>query len=209
MVLFGSHGGGSQVAAQGNAIASLTLSPSTIAGGSGDASTGTVTLSAPAPAGGAIVTLTSSNIELAATLPSITVPAGQTSATFGIGTNAGYRRYSNLSFTVTISATHVTTRSAVLTVTAQPRPPDFNSGATAGANTQWEGLMCGGLPPIGGEQGILYACSAPDASGFGSCTFQQECALGCRRVPPNGSTFQDRCAASGPNPVSIDRNYIV
>jgi hypothetical protein len=208
-VLFGFHGGGSEVGAQGNAIASLTLSPSTIAGGTGNTSTGTVTLSAPAPAGGAIVTLTSANIELAATLPSITVPAGQTSATFSVGTNGGYRRYSHLSFTVTISATHVTTRSAVLTVTAQPRPPDFNSGSTAGANTQWEGLMCGGLPPIGGEQGILYACSAPEASGFGSCTFHQECALGCRRVPPNGSTFRDFCAVSGPNPVSISRNFIV
>lgn len=208
-VLVGCHAAGSHAAAQGNAIVSLTLSPSTIAGGTGSTSTGTVTLSAPVPPGGAIVTVTSSNIELAATLPSITVPAGQTSATFSIATNAGYRRYSNLSFTVTISATHVTTRSAVLTVTAQPRPPDFSSGSTAGANTQWEGLMCGGLPPIGGEQGILYACSPPDASGFGTCTFHQECALGCRRVPPNGSTFRDFCAVSGPNPVSLSRNFIV
>jgi hypothetical protein len=208
-ILFVSDGAVARPAAQGNGIASLTLSPSTIAGGSGDPSTGTVTLSAPAPAGGAVVTLTSSNIELAATLPRITVPAGQTSATFSIGTNAGYRRYSSLSFSVTISATHVTSRSAALTVTAQPRPADFNSGASAGANTQWEGLMCGGLAPIGGEQGILYDCSAPDASGFGSCTFQQECAIGCRRVPPNGSTFRDFCATTGPNPVAISRNYIV
>ena len=48
------------------AVLSLTLSPSTIAGGSGGSSTGTVTLNGPAPAGGAVVTLASSNIELAA-----------------------------------------------------------------------------------------------------------------------------------------------
>jgi hypothetical protein len=201
--------GGQRIAAQANGIVSLTLSPATIAGGSGDAATGTVTLSAPAPSGGAMVALASSNIELAATLPSVTVPEGQTSAAFIVGTNAGYRRYSNLSFSVTISATYITSRSAILTVTAQPRPPDFNSGSTAGANTQWDGLMCGGLAPIGGEQGILYECSPADASGFGRCTFRQECALGCRRVPPNGSTYRDFCATTGPNPVAISRNYII
>jgi hypothetical protein len=153
--------------------------------------------------------VTSSNVALAATLPTVTVPAGQTTATFDVVTNAGYRRYSGLPFSVTITATHVTSRSAVLNVTAQPRPADFNSGSTAGANTQWQGLMCGGLAPIGGEQGILYSCSPPDASGFGSCTFHQECSLGCRRVPPNGSSFNDFCATSGPQSVAISRNYIV
>ena len=81
---------------QATAIQSLTLSPATIAGGSGDSSTGTVTLTAPAPAGGVVVTLASSNIELAATLPSVTVPAGATSATFTVATNARYRAYSGL-----------------------------------------------------------------------------------------------------------------
>src|SRR5688572_27712909 len=122
-VLFGFQGGGSEAGAQGNAVASLILSPSTIAGGTGNTSTGTVTLSAPAPAGGAIVTLASSNIELAATLPSITVPQGATTATFTVATNAGYRAYSNLSFNATISATLGTARNATLTVTAQPGPP--------------------------------------------------------------------------------------
>lgn len=195
---------------QTSSIVSVTLSPSTIAGGSGNSSTGTVTLSAPAPAGGAIVTLSSSNIELAATMPSVTVAQGATSATFTVATNEGYRRYSNLAFSATISATHAgATRSAALTVTAQPRPPDFNSGSTAGANTQWDGLMCGGIAPIGGYPGILYDCSPADASGFGSCTFRQECSLGCRRVPPSGGHFNDFCSTSGPNAVAIGRNYIV
>src|SRR5688572_10189494 len=115
--------GSAALVAQTTAIASLTLSPSTIAGGSGSTSTGTITLSAPAPAGGATVTLASSNIELAATMPSVTVPQGATTATFTVATNAGYRAYSNLSFNATISATLGTARNATLTVTAQPGPP--------------------------------------------------------------------------------------
>jgi hypothetical protein len=194
---------------QTSSIVSVTLSPSTIAGGSGDPSTGTVTLSAPAPAGGAVIALSSSNLELAATMPSVIVPAGATSATFTVGTNPGYRRYSNLAFSATISATHSgSTRSATLNLTAQPRPPDFTSGSTAGANTQWDGLMCGGIAPIGGYQGILYDCSPADASGFGTCTFHQECTNGCRRVPPSGGTFNDFCATGGPNSVAISSNYV-
>ena len=191
-------------------VLSLTLSPSTIAGGSGGSSTATVRLTGPAPAGGAVVALASSNIELAASLPGVTVPAGATSATFTVATNANYRAYSGLAFSAVISASYLgSTRSATLQVTAQPEPPDFTSGSQGGANTQWSGSMCGGIAPIGGRQGILYRCSPASGTGFGTCTFQQECSLGCRRVPPNGSTFNDFCATSGPNSVAISRNYIV
>jgi hypothetical protein len=206
----GSYGVRPVMAFQTSGILSVTLSPTTIAGGSGDFSTATVTLSTPAPAGGAVVALTSSNIELVATMPSVTVPAGATSATFTVATNPHYRPYSQLSFSATISATYLgSTRSATLTLTAQPRPPDFTSGSQAGANTQWSGLMCGGIAPIGGYPGILYSCSPATGTGFGSCTFQEECALGCRRVPPSGQTFNDFCATTGPNPVTISRNYVV
>src|SRR4029079_2583850 len=58
---------------------SLTGSPSVISGGVSDAASVTVTLSAAAPAGGTAVTLGSSLMELAASLPRVTVPAGQTS----------------------------------------------------------------------------------------------------------------------------------
>ena len=207
--LGGSSLGPAIVSAQSPSVASLTLSPSTIAGGSGSSATGTVTLSAPAPAGGVVVTLASSNIELAAMMPSVRVLQGATTANFTIATNARYRAYSNLAFTASISATFGTTRSATLTVTAQPRPPDFPSGSTAGANTQWSGLMCGGIAPIGGFTEILYSCSPAGATGFGTCTFQQECTIGCRRVPPNGGTFNDFCATTGPNPIEISDNYFV
>jgi hypothetical protein len=192
---------------------SLTCSPSVITGGSGGSATCTVTLDAPAPAGGKVVTLTSSLLDLAASLPTVTVPAGQTSASFTVATNPNYRRYSGLAFSVTITASaDGTPVSATLNVTAQPRPPDFNSGSQAGSNTQWEGLMCGEIAPLGGDAGILYRCSRAAGTGFGSCTFVQECNLGCRRVPPTGAQFKqfsDFCATSGSNPVSLSSNYIV
>ena len=188
----------------------LACSPSVIAGGSGGSSTCTVTLSAPAPAGGTVVTLASSLVELAASLPTMTVPAGQSTGTFIVATNPGYRAYSGLQFDATISASaNGTTRTAIITVTAQPRPADFSSGSQAGARFQWDGLLCGGIAPIGGNQGILYSCSPAQGTGFGTCTFHQECALGCRRVPPNGTTFNDSCSTGGPNSVSLSRNVIV
>ena len=112
-------------AAHAQTVTSLTLDPATITGGSGASATGTITLSAPAPAGGTSVDLMSSNPRLAAVQPSVTVPAGQTSASFVIGTNARYRRYSALAFTATLTATNPagpSSASAQVNVTAQPRP---------------------------------------------------------------------------------------
>ena len=64
----------------------MTLNPGTVTGGAN--STGTVTLSAAAPAGGAVVTLTSSNTNAATVPASVTVAAGATTATFAITTKA-------------------------------------------------------------------------------------------------------------------------
>src|SRR6266704_3129290 len=75
-------------AATGPTVTSVVLKPSKISGGSDDTSAGTVTLSALAPVGGTLVALSSSNPALAAVQPSLTVPAGQSSATFTVWTNA-------------------------------------------------------------------------------------------------------------------------
>jgi outer membrane protein assembly factor BamB len=61
-------------------LASLTLDPTTVVGGS--PSTGTITLSGPAPAGGVVVRLSSINPILVNVPASVTVAAGATSATF-------------------------------------------------------------------------------------------------------------------------------
>lgn len=70
----------------GVAVSSLTLSQTTVVGG--NPVTGTVTLSAAAPADGLVVSLTSSNAAVASVPPSVTVPAGATSANFTVTTTA-------------------------------------------------------------------------------------------------------------------------
>ena len=90
---------------------SVALAPSTVTGG--NASTGTVLLSGPAPAGGSVVTLASS-LTTSATVPaSVTIPAGATSGTFIVTTLA-----QTATQTATISASlNGLTTSATLTVT--------------------------------------------------------------------------------------------
>jgi len=88
-------------------VSSLTLNPANVFGG--QSSTGTVTLTGPAPAGGAQVFLSSSNS--AARVPSsVIVPAGATSATFTVNTS-----FVLISTSATISASYNgTTRTATL-----------------------------------------------------------------------------------------------
>jgi hypothetical protein len=96
------------------AVASVNLSPASVTGGVQPAtSSNIVVLSAPAPAGGAVVTLASSNPAVAAVPASVTVTAGATSsAGFAIATTAVGARTA-----VTISATYSGfTNTASLTV---------------------------------------------------------------------------------------------
>ena len=66
--------------------ATLTLAVGTLVGGR--QAVATVTLSDPAPAGGALVLLTSSDPGLAAVPTSVTIPAGATATTFAVATTA-------------------------------------------------------------------------------------------------------------------------
>jgi CARDB protein len=91
------------------ALSALSLSPTSVTGGS--TSTGTVTLNGPAPTGGVTVSL-SDNSSAVSVPASVTVPAGKSGATFTVAT---YSVYSTRS--VTVSAAYGgTTRSATLTV---------------------------------------------------------------------------------------------
>jgi hypothetical protein len=100
-------------------VTALSFSPPSLLGGSG-ASTGTVTLSGPAPAGGAIVALatTTGNPAAAAVPQTVTVPAGQTTQTFQVPTTALQVNAPPVPVQVTASFGGATA-SAVLTVTAQ------------------------------------------------------------------------------------------
>ncbi len=92
-------------------LSSLSLNPATVSGG--QSATGTVSLSAGAASGGAVVGLSSANP--AATVPtSVTVPANMTTATFAVSTT---------SITITTAGNIVAsyggvTKSATITVTA-------------------------------------------------------------------------------------------
>jgi len=94
------------------ALSLLTVNPVSVMGGA--SALGTVSLSAAAPTGGAIVTLSSSNGAIAFAPQSVTVAAGSRSASFDVQTNP-------LSSTtsVTISAAYMgVAKTALLTVNA-------------------------------------------------------------------------------------------
>ena len=91
-------------------LSSLTLSPTSVKGGT--QATGTVILSGPAPPLGATVTLISSNTNVATVPPTVTVPTNMTSTTFAIATSLVTANKS-----VTISGKFGSTQKATLTVT--------------------------------------------------------------------------------------------
>ena len=165
-------------------------------------------MSAPSPAGGTNLTLSSSITDLAASQPDLSIPAGASSGSFIVGTNPKFRRYSGLAFTVTITASaNGSSKSAILSVTAQPKPADIN-----GDSTQRHGTVCGSVfPARNGEGGILYQCfDGPDFGTVGKCTFKQEClSFGCQTKPSSNFTFVDVCATSAPYPITLAPSYVV
>ncbi len=117
-------------------IASLTLNPASVPGGS--PSTGTVMLASAAPANGVLVTLASNNG--AATVPgSITIPGGQTSGTFTVSTSVVGSQQSAL-----ITATSANSANATLTITATPPGQGQIAGLVLNPST-----VAGGSPSTG------------------------------------------------------------
>jgi len=137
-------------------LSSLTLSPSNVTGG--NPSTGTVTLNGPAPSGGAILSLSSSNTAVAGVPPSVTVPAGSSSATFTVTTSAVAA-----STSVTISASDGTvTQTASLTVT----PPalsslTLNPSSVTGGNSSTGVVTLSGPAP---GDGAVVSLSSSDTA---------------------------------------------
>jgi len=136
---------------------SVSVSPASVQGGS--SSTGTVTLSGPAPVGGAVVTLSSSNP--AAQVPaSVTVAANATTATFSVTTNSV-----STDTTLTISGAYGTTQNASFIVTATPAV--LNSVSVSPASVQGGGSSTGtvtlsGPAPVGGAL-VTLSSSNPAA----------------------------------------------
>ncbi len=93
-------------------LIAVAISPASVVGGKTNA-TGTITLSKPAPSGGAKVTLTSSNSSAAAVTSSVTVPANSETAKFTVTSKAV-----TASATLTITAAYnKASKTAKITVT--------------------------------------------------------------------------------------------
>jgi hypothetical protein len=138
---------------QAPALAGLSLNPQSLVGG--NTSQGTASLTSAAPAGGAVVTLTSSNTSAATVPASVTVPAGAFSATFTVSTASV-----TASTSLTISgAFGGATRSATLTVTPPPAPPPPASLSTVAVSPA---SVTGGTS----SQGTVSLTSVAPTGGF-------------------------------------------
>ena len=155
------------------ALQSLAVSPSTITGGS--TATGTLTLNGPAPAGGALVHLSSSNTAVATVPASVTVATGAKTATFTVTSSAVA-----ISSTATITGTYGTSFGAQLTVNApQVSSVTLNPTSITGGKTSTGTVILTGRAPSGGIAVALSdtstAVSTPTsvtvAAGATSATF--------------------------------------
>lgn len=123
-------------------LSSLSLNPTSVVGG--NSSTGTVTLTAPAPSGGFVVNLSSSNTNVATVPSTVTVPAGATSANFTVSTQAVS---SATSVTITASVGGVS-RTATLTV--NPAPSVTLQSLTISPTSVWGGSTATGTVTLSG-----------------------------------------------------------
>ncbi len=145
---------------QHSPLSAVSFNPASVTGGT--ASTGTVTLSDAAPAGGATIPLSNSNPAVATVPVSVTVPAGATSATFAVSTNLV-----TVSTSVTISATYGSASSfALLTVTPATTlsslslNPTSVTGGTASTGT----VTLSGSAPAGGATVALSSSNSAVAT---------------------------------------------
>jgi photosystem II stability/assembly factor-like uncharacterized protein len=127
------------------AVSSVSLSPTSVAGGA--TSTFTVNLNNTAPVGGTVVTL-SSNTARATIQGNLTVPSGQTSAQATVHTTSG------AAATATITATLGVAKSAALTITGSSSGPDISDltapSAVASGNPMSCTVTLSGAAPSGG-----------------------------------------------------------
>jgi len=111
------------------AIQSLTFSPNPVNGG--QPSTGTVTLTTAASAGGAVVNLSSGNPGIATVPSSLTIAEGQTTGTFAVTTFVSGSDASTL-----ITASHQTSVTSTNLTVLAPRPDLTVSAASVPSGTQ-------------------------------------------------------------------------
>ncbi|HVT12731.1 MAG TPA: hypothetical protein VHE55_10730 [Fimbriimonadaceae bacterium] len=142
-----------------NGLTNLTLNPSSVVGG--DASVGTVTIATPAPPGGSVVQLSSSNTAAARVPATVTILAGQTTASFTITTSP-----MTSDATSTIGAVLGTSSvQADLTVLAPTiQSITIGSGTVVGGNTVQGTVTLTGKAPSGGAVVTLQSSNTTVAT---------------------------------------------
>lgn len=155
-------------------VSSLSITPASITGGK--TATGTVVLNVTAPQNGLLVTLTSSNVSLASVPGSVVVPAGSTSATFPIATQA-VSAQQLVNITATGGGTSKTRAMTILAPTVAK--VTFNPSKVHGGASSTGTITLSGPVPPGGLSVVLTSNNAavavpgsvPIAAGATSVTF--------------------------------------
>jgi hypothetical protein len=154
-------------------LSAISMSPSSVVGGA--ASQGTATLTSAAPAGGLVVTLSSSAPGTATVPASVTIPSGSNRATFAVntssvttstpvtitGTGGGATRTAGLTVTPP-------SQSASLTVTATGRSGERVVSSPAGVNVAVGST--GSAPFATGTAITLSVSNGRDAIWSGACS---------------------------------------
>jgi len=157
----------------GTKVGSMTFNPPSVTIGS--ASTGTVTLQAPAPAGGVTITFISNNPNWVPSPAAVSIPQGQTAATFSVPTNGNAffpgSSDANGNFTPNAADLPITAYSGFSTFTATlnvksqiPADPIASitltpSALTDGASTTATVTLTGPAPA--GGVNVAFSSSAP------------------------------------------------
>ena len=173
-------------------IATFTISPDTVNGGT--PATGTVTLPAVAPAGGTVITLGTTLPTAVAPPASVTVPAGTTSASFTITTFPVDRTTAEL-----FATNGATTLDAPLGITVAPGVPGTGQVVTVTA-TGRSGVNVVSSPaglnvPVGTSGGAqftgavtLSATDGRDAVWSGACSSSGKKTKGCTFTPTSAAS---------------------
>lgn len=136
-------------------VSSIVFNPSSLLGGS--ASTGTITLNAPAPPGGALITLTSSNGSAITIPPSITIAANSSTATFPV-TSIPVSADTSVSVSATYGAS--SQRGSLTVMAASLNTLSLNPSSVLGGTSSTGTLSLNGPAPSGGAVILLSTNNA-------------------------------------------------
>ncbi|NUR78493.1 MAG: hypothetical protein HOQ28_19680 [Thermoleophilia bacterium] len=182
-------------------LSTMDINPATVVGGNN--SSGTVVLSTPAPANGAVVTLSSSNPAVASVPATVTVPPVGFTGSFTITTSPV-----SANVTVVITASYNgTTRTGTLTVTPPGAPPppatiqsvSVSPAAVTGGSTAQGAVTLSGAAPQAGATVSLSSSNAGAATVPASVT-----------IPSGASTATfavSTSAVATSTPVTISATY--